>query len=154
MFLIPQNDSLSLFSQAALMELYHKFTFPQRAQIFETFLPDDVELPKRNPPYPSSMFPEATRHIISLLSCLLVYPDDKIVDEPILGYFSNFSKDHQPAFMYNYSQFLVDNMHKQFMNLTTQGMFKYTSVLIYMFSFQQGDSLPITLNKQDEQGVN
>ena len=56
--------------------------------------------------------------------------------------------------MYNYIQFLVDNMHEKMMNLTTQGMFKYTSVLVYMFLFQQGDLFLITFHKQDNQGVN
>ena len=52
MLLIPHNDSLNHFSQVVLMELYYKLNFPQRAQIFETFLPSVVELPKKNPPYP------------------------------------------------------------------------------------------------------
>ena len=56
--------------------------------------------------------------------------------------------------MYNYSHFLVDNMHEQFMNLTTKGVFKYSSVIIHLILFQQGDIFPIQLKKQDEQGVN
>ncbi len=118
------------------MDLYNKLTFPQRALIFELFLPEDVELPKRNPPYSSSMFPEATRHIISLLSYLLGYENDQLIDESILGFFSIFSKEYQPAFMYNYSLFLANNIHEQFMNLTTQGVFRYNSVITHLILFQ------------------
>ena len=64
--LIPSSDSLTYFSPTTLMDLYNKLTFPQKALIFENLLPEDVELPKIDPPYSSSMFPEATRHIICL----------------------------------------------------------------------------------------
>ena len=84
------------------MDLYQKLTFPQRAQIFEIFLPEDVELPKKNPPYPASMFPERAKHIISLVSFLLGYQIDQWVYEAILGYLSIFSRQNKLAFMYNY----------------------------------------------------
>lgn len=56
--------------------------------------------------------------------------------------------------MFNFSQFLVDNIHEQIMRITTEGMFKYASVLAYMFLFYQKDKFPITLHKQDFQGIN
>ena len=49
--------------------------------------------------------------------------------------------------MYNYNQFLVDAMHEKLMNITTEGVFKYSSVLFHMFIFQQGEKLPIILHK-------
>lgn len=154
MCLILENDSLIFFSTATLIDLYHKLTFPQRAQFFETFLPQDVELPKKNPPYPRFMFPKRAKHIISLISCLLGYQSNQCVDEAILGYLSIFSKQNKPAFMYNYSQFLAKAIHEQLMNITTEGMFKYSSVLFHMFIFQQGDKFPIVLHKQDYQQEN
>jgi len=68
------------------------------------------------------MFPEATRHIISMLSYLLGYENDQSFDESILGFFSIFSKEYQLAFMYNYNHFLADNIHENFMNFPTQGV--------------------------------
>lgn len=56
--------------------------------------------------------------------------------------------------MYNYSQFLADNIHEKFMNLTVKGVLNYNSVIVHVLLFQQGDLLPIKLSKQDEQGVN
>lgn len=48
---IPSSNSLSHFSPVTLMERYNKLTFPHRALIFEIFLLEDAEIPKRNPPY-------------------------------------------------------------------------------------------------------
>ena len=55
--------------------------------------------------------------------------------------------------MYNYSQFLAKSMHEQSMKITTEGVFKYSSVLVHMMLFQQGYKLPITLHMQDDQQV-
>jgi hypothetical protein len=53
---IPRADSLSPLSIEILTEMYQKLSFPQRAQIFELFLPENAQLPKKNPPYHSSIF--------------------------------------------------------------------------------------------------
>jgi hypothetical protein len=90
MLQIPKNDSTTPFFVEALNELYQKLTFPQRAQIFEIFLPEDAQFPKKNPPYPSSIFIEKENQIISMLSYLLGYYSDEWVDEPILGFLSIF----------------------------------------------------------------
>lgn len=76
----------------------------------------------------------------------------KLLMNPSLDYFLSLAKN-QPTFMYNYSHFLADNVHEQFMNLTTQGVFRYSSIIIHLILFQQGDLFPIQLNRQDEQGV-
>ena len=154
MILITPSDSLSYFSPASLVDLYHRLSFPQRAQISDIFLPEDADLPKINPPYASSIFPISSKHCISLLSYLLGYPNDETIDEPILGFLSIFSLEKSPLFMYNYSHFLVDVIHEQFMNVTTQGAFTQSSVIIHMILFQQANMLPIHFNKQDTQGVN
>jgi hypothetical protein len=56
MMQIPRAESASPFNLEILTELYQKMTFPQRAQIFELFLPPSAQLPSTNPPYPSSLF--------------------------------------------------------------------------------------------------
>lgn len=107
-------------------------------------------MPKRNPPYPSSDFPEANRHVTSLLSYLLGYENDHSIDESIFGFLSIFSAEFQPTFMLNYNQSLAYNIHEHIIHFTTQGVFKYSSVIIHMFLFQRGDLLPIQLPKQDD----
>jgi hypothetical protein len=45
MMQIPRADSASPFNLEILTELYQKMTFPQRAQIFELFLPHPLNFP-------------------------------------------------------------------------------------------------------------
>jgi hypothetical protein len=90
MLQIPRSDFAIAFSIEALNDLYQKLTFPQRAQIFKIFLPEDAQLTKKNPPYPSSIFSVRANQIISILCYLLGYFSDEWVDEPILGFLSIF----------------------------------------------------------------
>ena len=45
MLQIPKIDFSILFSIEILNYLYQKLSFPQRAQIFEIFLPEDAQFP-------------------------------------------------------------------------------------------------------------
>lgn len=38
-------------------------------------------------------------------------------------------------------------------NLTTQGVFRYSSIIIHLILFQQGNLCPIQLNRQYERGL-
>ena len=110
MLQVPKNDSTTPFSIEALNELYQKLTFSQRAQIFEIFLLEDAQFPKKNPPYPSSIFQD--NQIISMLSCLLGYYSGEWVDKPILGFLSIFSTKEKVSMKFNFRQFLADNIHE------------------------------------------
>ena len=55
-----------------LTQLYLNLDFPKRVQIFQTFIPSSVETPKTNPTYPTAIFSERTKHIISMLYLLWV----------------------------------------------------------------------------------
>lgn len=103
----------------SLMELYKKLTFPQRAKNFEIFLSENAELPRTNPPYPPSMFPEMTRQVILLFSCLLGYPTDQWVDEIILRFLLVFSAGEKPSIIFNYSEFFSKVIHDQFLKFST-----------------------------------
>jgi hypothetical protein len=96
MMQIPRADFVSPFNLEILTELYQKMTFPQRAQIFELFLPTSTQFPSTNPPYLSSMFSSKGNQVISSLCALLGYYSDQWVDEPILGFLSIFSTDEKP----------------------------------------------------------
>jgi hypothetical protein len=56
MLQITRAESPSPFNLEIITELYQKLSFPQRAHIFELFLPQSSHLPTTNPPYPSSLF--------------------------------------------------------------------------------------------------
>lgn len=73
MLQIQNYTPLKPFTINSLLEFYKNLTFPHRENVFETFLPEDAQLLKKNPPYSSSMFPEMTKQIISIVSCLFHY---------------------------------------------------------------------------------
>jgi hypothetical protein len=45
-----------------------------------------------------------------------------------------------------------DNIHEQFINFTTEGMFRYSSILAYLFVFFQADKFSFSMQKMDEDG--
>jgi hypothetical protein len=149
---IPYVNSVSPFNLEILTKLYQKMNFPQRDQIFELFLPTSTQFPSTNPPYPSSMFSTKGNQIISSLCALLGYYSDQWVDEPILGFLSIFSNDKKPTTQFDFSTFLVDNIHEQFMNFGMEGMFRYLSILAYMFIFYQADKFSFSMQKMDADG--
>ena len=61
MMLVPPIEKNTPFSLEALTQLYQKLDFATRAKIFEIFLPENAQLPKKNPPYPSSIFPDQAK---------------------------------------------------------------------------------------------
>jgi hypothetical protein len=152
MMQISRADSASPFNLEILTELYQKMTFPQRAQIFELFLPQSAQLPATNPPYPSSMFSTKGNQVITSLCTLLGYYSDQWVDEPILGFLSIFSTDEKPTTQFDFSTFLANNIHEQFVNFTTEGMFQYSSILAYLFIFFQADKFSFSMQKMDGDG--
>ena len=95
----------------------------------------DAPLPKNNPPYPSSTFPDRTQHIVTVLSYFLGYNTNQWIDEAIIGLLSILSSDYKPSIMFKFSQFLVDAIHDQFLTFHIEEVFKYTSVLVYMFVY-------------------
>jgi hypothetical protein len=68
MMQITRAESASPFNLEILTELYQKMTFPQRAQIFELFLPTSAPLP---PPIPLTLLPcSPPKEIKSFLPCV------------------------------------------------------------------------------------
>jgi hypothetical protein len=127
-------------------------TFPQRAQIFELFLPPSAQFPSTNPLYLSSMFSTKGNQVISSFCALLGYYSDQWIDEPIVGFLSIFSTDEKPTTQFDFSTFLVDNIHEKFMNFGTEGMFIYSSILAYLFVFFQADKFGFSMQKMDGDG--
>ena len=103
MLQIPRIDYAIPFSIEILNYLYQKLSFPQRAQIFDIFLLEDAQLPKNNPPYPSSIFSVKGNQILSTLCFLLGYCSDEWVDEPILGFMFIFSTEEKATTQFEYS---------------------------------------------------
>jgi hypothetical protein len=98
------------------------------------------------------MFSTKGNQIIFSLCALLGYFSDQWVDEPILGFLSIFSNDEQPTMQFNYNTFLANKIHEQFVNFSTEGMFRYSSILAYMFVYFQADRFNFSMQKMDADG--
>lgn len=77
----PFVENSTPFSLESLTQLYQKMDFSTRIKIFEIFLPENAQLPKKNPPYPSSIFPYQSKQIISIISYILGFSFDRWIDE-------------------------------------------------------------------------
>jgi hypothetical protein len=98
------------------------------------------------------MFSTKGNQVISSLCALLGYYSDQWVDEPILGFLSIFSTDENPTTQFDFNTFLADNIHEQFVNFGMEGMFRYSSVLAYLFVFFQVDKFGFSMQKMDGDG--
>ena len=135
MMLAPTVNNGTPFYYEALVEIYQKLDFAKRAQTLELFLAQDASLPKKNPPYPSSLFPERTKQITIFISYVLGYYSDQYVDEVIIGLLSIFYNDVKPSIVFNFIHFLAESIQQKLVNFHTKEVFKYTSVLVYMFIY-------------------
>ena len=86
------------------------------------------------------------------MCALLGYFSDQWVDEPIMGFLSIFSNDQNTTTQFDYSTFLAGNIYEQFMNFTTEGVFKYSSILAYMFLYFQAEKFSFSMQKMDPDG--
>jgi hypothetical protein len=152
MLQITRPDSAIPFNLEVLTELYQRMSFPQIAHIFELFSPPSSPIPTTSPPYSSSIFSTKGNQIISAVCAILGYHSDKWVDEPILGFLSIFSNDEHPTTQFDYSTFLATNIHDQFMNFPTEGVFRYSSILAYMFLYYQPERFSFSMQKMDADG--
>lgn len=98
------------------------------------------------------MFPDRTKQITSILSYFPGYNSDQNANEAILGLLSIFFVDSKPIVIYDFSQFLAEAIHEQFLKFNIKEVFKYTSIILYLFLYFQGNKFPFTLQKLDEEG--
>ena len=87
-----------------------------------------------------------------MLSCILGYTSDEHVDEVIMAFLSIFTPGKPLAIMFDYAQFIADRMHEQFTRLPIERVFKYSSVLIYIFLYYQTYKFPVSIQKLDTKG--
>lgn len=123
------------FSHEFLTEMYQKLDFFKRARTLELFMTENTPLPSKNPPCSSSVFPDKTRHLVTVLSYLLGYYLDQWLDEAIIVFLSISSTESKPSILFNFSQFLADSIHEKLVNFFTDELLHYSSVLVYMFVY-------------------
>jgi hypothetical protein len=65
---------------------------------------------------------------------------------------SIFLTEEKPTMQFDYDTFLVNNIHEYFFNFATEGMFWYSSILAYMFTFFQENRFSFSMQKMDQDG--
>ena len=120
----PIIEGTTHFSHEFLNEMYQRLDFSKRAKTLELFITEQTPLPRKNPPYSSSSFPDRTRHIVTVLSYLIGYYLDQWLDESIIGFLSILSVESKPSILFNFSQFPADSIHEKFVNFITKEVFQ------------------------------
>ena len=87
-----------------------------------------------------------------MLSFILGYFIDEHVDVAVLGFLSTFTPGQPPATIFNFSQYLADNIHEKLVKMPSEGVFKYSSVLLHMFLYFQSEKFGINLQRLDVEG--
>jgi hypothetical protein len=71
---------------------------------------------------------------------------------PFWVFLSILSTDAKPTTQFDFSTFLANNIHEQFVNFVTEGMFRYSAILAYLFVFFQVDKFTFSMQKMDGDG--
>ena len=146
----PTLEKIFPFSYEALREIYQRIDFPSRAKTLQLFMATDAPILIKIPPCPWSIFSERTKNTITVLSYLLGHHSDQWFYEAVIFFLSILSSEAKPTIMFNYSQFLGDAIDKQFLEFNIEEVFKYTSVLVYMFVYFKSRRFPFQMNKENE----
>ena len=87
------------------------------ARLFQTFIKEEQYIPKDPPPYMWTIFSDLDRDIIEMMFSVLGQTISEFVDEIIIAFMSIYSPGQPPTIMFDYSKFIVDTMHDQFMRM-------------------------------------
>ena len=80
-----------------------------------------------------------------MLSFILGYFTNKHIDESILGFLSTFALGQPPSVIFNFVEYIANNIHDQLVKFPTEVVFWYTYFLFHMFFYFQVDKFPVTL---------
>jgi len=151
MLLFQSAKSLTPLSMQHLLDQAGKLSSAQITRITQLFIQSDSQ-PVRSPPFLHVHLNEVGKILMDMISYTLGYNTTEYVDETILVMLSMFSPGKPPSVQYDYATFIANKIHKQFMNLERERVFKYTSYICHLLLFNQPDSFPFPLKKLDAQG--
>ena len=134
------------------MDLYPKHNPARLTELIQTFIIEEKYTPKDPPPYVAAIFSPLGRNIVSMISCVLGYSTSEYIDEIILAFMSIYILGQPPATIYDFVTFIADRMHEQFLRMSIERIFKYTSVLYHLFLCFQVGKFPTYLAKIGHQG--
>jgi len=145
MLQLQPRQKLTDISIGDLLDKFPKLTTAKVAQMFQTFIVEEKHTPQEPPPYMYTIFSQFFQDIVSMISSILGYTIIEYIDKIILSFMSIFTQRHPPAVMYDYAKYIADRMHEQFIRMSNERVFKYSSVLYHLFLYYQTDKFPFTL---------
>jgi len=99
MLQVQPGPNMTPLSIGDLLDLYTKLSPSKLAQIFQTFIVEEHHILKYAPPYVSAILSKRGKHIVTMISCILVCTTDEFVDELILAFMSIFTPGKPPAIL-------------------------------------------------------
>lgn len=117
--------------------------------MLQTFIRNERHIPKDPPPYVATIFYPFGQAIVEMISCVLGYTTGECINETILAFMSIFTPGLPPTVTYDYAKYRADKMHEQFLRISNERVYKYSSVLYHLFLYYQADKFPFTLQKLD-----
>jgi len=126
---------LTPLSIGDLLDLFPKIISIRLAQVIQTFILEEKYTPKYPPPYVVALFSPWGRSILDMISSVLGYTTSEYIDENILAFMSIYTPGKPLAVIYDYAQFIADRMHEQFLIMSNERVFKYSSVLYHLFLY-------------------
>lgn len=152
MLQVQPNPNLDPFSIEWLLELYNSIDEDKAKKVFKNFIVVEEHTPNFNPPYIAPIFSQASKHIITMVSSILGYRTDEHVDEVIFAFISLFTPSKPPTIKFDYAQFIADKMREQLIRLPIERVFKFSTILSYLFLYYQTNKFPMKIRKCDSRG--
>jgi len=152
MLQIQPGQNLSPLSIRDLLDLFPKLSPARLAQIIQTFIIEEKYTPKEPPPYVYTIFSPFDQDIVAIISSVLGYTTNEYIDEIILAFMSIYTPGKPPTIIYDYAKFIADRMHDQFLRMSNERVFKYSSFLYHLFLYFQSDKFPFTLQMLHTKG--
>jgi len=147
MLQLQLGQNLTPISIGDLLDKFPKITPTRLAKIFQTSIVEEKHIPKDPSPYMWTIFSKFGQDIVSMISSALGYTTSEYIDEIILVFMSSFTPGQTPAIIYDFSKFIADKLHDQFLRMNNERVFKYSSLLYDLFLYYQADKFPFTLQK-------
>jgi len=145
------TEPLARLSMGFLLEKASQLPSSEITHIAQMFMKPNCQ-PQGPPPYLHVWFTETGKLILDMISLILGFRSSEYVDDITLVLLSIFTPGQPPAVKYDYSTFIADKIHTQFMNLEREGVFKYTSFIYHLLLYYHLDSFPFLIRKLDSKG--
>jgi len=125
----------------------------RKKALVERYMLKEGSCPKTPLPYKSYILQDTKKEVVSMMCLILGYDDDSTLDSTILGFMEVICLGQGSPTLFNYAQYLSDNIHFQLHNFHSTRIFGYQSYFVYLLSFARYNKFKhIPLRRNDEQG--